>query len=63
LKHAKEISNLLKNSSGYWKGTFSNLGKNFCGCARGEEMLEKEDLQIENNNTYNNIGKGNLLIY
>ena len=36
----KGISSALKGSSRFWKGTFSNIGKNFCSCARREDIIE-----------------------
>jgi len=40
LKQIKGISSLLKGSSQFWKGTFTNLGNNFCSCTRPVDMIE-----------------------
>jgi hypothetical protein len=45
----KDLSLVLNNSSQYWKGTFSDLGKNFCDCSRGE-ILEGDEIEPNINN-------------
>ncbi len=40
----KDLSSVINSSSQYWKGTFSELGNNFCDCARGD-ILDGEDIE------------------
>ena len=56
----KGISSVLKGSSQFWKGTFNNLGKNFCNCTRGENLGENINGEETESNTKNQ--KGNKLI-
>jgi hypothetical protein len=55
---------MLKGSSQYWKGTFSDLGKNFCQCNRveigDEHFNEEEDTQKVKTKDSDKQSKNNL---
>jgi len=53
LQQAKEFSSLLKNSSGYWKGTFSNIKNSFVPSTKKEKKIDTNPQPY----TANNLGK------